>query len=80
MYLTLADDCQVIVATHDLSLLNTDFLRRDAVRLFEKDEHGTIKVKRRDYLHNTVSFYRTYEKEVAPEIDDIMKMLMYFKI
>lgn len=38
MYLTLAEDCQVIVATHDLSLLNTDFLRRDAVRLFENYE------------------------------------------
>lgn len=78
MYLTLAEDCQIIVATHDLSLLNADFLRRDAVRLFEKDEHGTTKVKRRDYLHNTVSFYRTYEKEVAPEIDDIMKNIDVF--
>ena len=78
MYLTLAEDCQIIVATHDLSLLNADFLRRDAVRLFEKDEHGTTKVKRRDYLHNTVSFYRTYEKEVAPEIDDIMKNIDAF--
>ena len=78
IYLTLAEDCQIIVATHDLSLLNADFLRRDAVRLFEKDEHGTTKVKRRDYLHNTVSFYRTYEKEVAPEIDDIMKNIDVF--
>ena len=37
-----------------------------------------IKVKRRDYLHNTVSFYRTYEKEVAPEIDNIMKNIDVF--
>ena len=73
MYLTIADECQIIVATHDLSLLNADFLRRDAVRLFEKDEYGSTNVRRRDYLHNTISFYRTYEKEVAPQIDVLIK-------
>lgn len=80
MYLTIADDCQIIVATHDLSLLNVDFLRRDAVRLFEKDEYGSTNVRRRDYLHNTISFYRTYEKEVAPQIDELMhKIEMFIK-
>lgn len=80
MYLAIADECQIIVATHDLSLLNTDFLRRDAVRLFEKDEYGSTNVRRRDYLHNTISFYRTYEKEVAPQIDELMhKIEMFIK-
>lgn len=80
MYLTIANDCQIIVATHDLSLLNTDFLRRDAVRLFEKDEYGSTNVRRRDYLHNTISFYRTYEKEVSPQIDELMcKIEMFLK-
>jgi len=75
MYLTIADNCQIIVATHDLSLLNAAFLRRDAVRLFEKDEYGSTHIRKRDYLHNTISFYRTYEKEVAPHIDELMSKI-----
>lgn len=78
MYLTIAENCQLIVATHDLSLLNADFLRRDAVRLFEKDEYGSTKVRRRDYLHNTISFYKTYEKEVSPHIDELMRKIEMF--
>ena len=78
MYLTIAGNCQIVVATHDLSLLNTDFLRRDAVRLFEKDEYGSTTVRRRDYLHNTISFYKTYEKEVSPQIDELMRKIELF--
>lgn len=78
MYLTIAENCQLIVATHDLSLLNADFLRRDAVRLFEKDEYGSTYVRRRDYLHKTISFYKTYEKEVFPQIDELMRKLEIF--
>lgn len=78
MYLTIAENCQLIVATHDLSLLNADFLRRDAVRLFEKDEYGSTNVRRRDYLHNTISFYKTYEKEVSPHIDELMHKIEMF--
>lgn len=78
MYLTIAENCQLIVATHDLSLLNADFLRRDAVRLFEKDEYGSTNVRRRDYLHNTISFYKTYEKEVFPQIDELMRKIEIF--
>lgn len=78
MYLTIAENCQLIVATHDLSLLNADFLRRDAVRLFEKDEYGSTSVRRRDYLHNTINFYKTYEREVFPQIDDLMRKIEMF--
>ena len=78
MYLTIAENCQLIVATHDLSLLNADFLRRDAVRLFEKDEHGSTCVRRRDYLHKTISFYKTYEKEVSPQLDELMRKIEIF--
>lgn len=78
MYLTIAENCQLIVATHDLSLLNADFLRRDAVRLFEKDEYGSTNVRRRYYLHNTISFYKTYEKEVSPHIDELMRKIEMF--
>ncbi len=79
MYLSLAKDCQLIVATHDLQLLNADFLRRDAVRLFNKLESGTISVKKPEYLHNTVSFFRSYYKEVAHEIDNIINQLSIFE-
>lgn len=72
MYLTIAEDCQVIAATHDLSILDSSFLRRDAVRLFEKDSDGVTTFRKREYLHNTMSFFRTYEKEVAPRIDQFL--------
>lgn len=61
MYLTIADNCQFVVATHDLSLLKSKYLRRDAVRMFEKDEYGVTKIKR-IYVHNTMNFTNAYEK------------------
>lgn len=78
MYLSIAKDCQLIVATHDLQLLNTLFLRKDAVRIFRKLESGAISIKKPDYIHNTVSFFRAYFREVAPEIDDIIDQLTVF--
>lgn len=61
MYLTIADNCQLVVATHDLSLLKSKNLRRDAVRMFEKDEYGVTQI-RRMYVHNTLNFINAYEK------------------
>lgn len=61
MYLTIADNCQLVVATHDLSLLKSKNLRRDAVRMFEKDEYGVTHIKRK-YVHNTMNFFNAYEK------------------
>ena len=75
MYLTIADNCQIIVATHDLSLLNAAFLRRDAVFLMKRRPPRSTHIRKRDYLHNTISFYRTYEKEVAPHIDELMSKI-----
>lgn len=54
MYLTIADNCQFVVTTHDLSLLKSKNLRRDAVRMFEKDEYGVTQIKRK-YVHNTMN-------------------------
>lgn len=79
MYLSLAKDCQLIVATHDLQILNSSYLRKDAVRLFKKMDSGTISVKRPEYIHNTVSFFRTYYRDVAPEIDSIISQLSIFE-
>ena len=61
MYLTIADNCQLVVATHDLSLLKSKNLRRDAVRMFEKDKYGVTQIKRK-YVHNTMNFFNAYEK------------------
>lgn len=79
MYLSLAKDCQLIVATHDLQLLNTAFLRRDAVRIFKKKETGTIEVDKPAYLHNTISFFRKYYSDVAPEIDKLLEKFDVFE-
>ena len=79
MYLSIARDCQLIVATHDLQLLNAPFLRKDAVRIFKKLGSGAISVKRPDYIHNTVSFFRTYYREVASEIDEIINQWTVFE-
>lgn len=79
MYLSVAKDCQLIVATHDLQLLNALFLRKDAVRIFRKLDTGAISVKKPDYIHNTVSFFRTYYRDVAPEIDNIISQWTIFE-
>ena len=61
MYLTIADNCQFVVTTHDLSLLKSKNLRRDAVRMFEKDDYGVTTIKRM-YVHSTMSYMNAYEK------------------
>ena len=61
MYLTIADNCQFVVTTHDLSLLKSRNLRRDAVRMFEKDDYGVTTI-RRMYVHSTMSYKNAYEK------------------
>ena len=73
MYLMIADECQIFVATHDLSLLNSKILRRDAVRTFSKDIDGTTTVQKHEYVHNTVNFYKRYNNEIREEIDKVME-------
>lgn len=72
MYLMLADECQLVAATHDLQFLNVDFLRRDAVRMFSKDEEGVTMVKRPEYLHKTMHFYKKYFSEIGEDIRRVM--------
>lgn len=73
MYLMLADECQLVAATHDLQFLNTKFLRRDAVRRFSKDEDGVTTVRRPEYLHNTMNFYKKYITEIGDDIRRVME-------
>ena len=73
MYLSIADDCQIAVATHDLSLLGQEGLRRDAVRMFEKDDNGNTYIKKHEYVHNTINFQRMYTKKLDPKLDDLLQ-------
>lgn len=74
MYLTIADNCQFVVTTHDLSILKSKNLRRDAVRMFEKDEYGITKIKRM-YVHNTMNFMNAYEKILDEQLGLMVQSL-----
>lgn len=74
MYLTIADNCQFVVTTHDLSILKSKNLRRDAVRMFEKDEFGITKIKRM-YVHNTMNFMNAYEKILDEQLGLMVQSL-----
>lgn len=69
-YLELADDSQIVLMTHDLSLLAPSQMhfRRDALRKFSKDEFGVTTVSRPSYLHNTMSLYKNYLKELESQL------------
>lgn len=73
MYLSIAEDCQIAVATHDLSLLNHPILRRDAVRMFEKDDNGCTYIRKHEYVHNTLNFQKIYSKKVDPKLDILLE-------
>jgi hypothetical protein len=82
MYLSIAEDCQIAVATHDLSLLSHPDLRRDAVRMFEKDENGHTYIKKHEYVHNTLNYYKYYLKTLDTKLDEMLedtKLFMEYK-
>ena len=79
MYLSIAEECQIAVATHDLSLLGQPELRRDAVRMFEKDENGCTYIKKHEYVHNTINFQKLYCKKVDPKLDKLLDDGVIFK-
>lgn len=70
LYLHLADDCQLFVTTHDLTLLNPKklLLRRDAIREFSKDDDGVTKTDRPDYTHQSTNFYNKYVKTIEESL------------
>lgn len=55
---------QLLVTTHDLKLLDEDFIRRDVVWFTDKDTLGATSVKRLSSLglHNTISPYNAYRQ------------------
>ncbi len=55
---------QLLLTTHDINLLNEDFIRRDAVWFTDKDEYGATSIKRLSSLglHKTLSPYNAYKQ------------------
>lgn len=79
MYLSIAEDSQVAVATHDLNFLAYSGLRRDAVRMFEKDEDGNTYIKRHEYVHNTLNFQKYYMKSLGKKLDELIDDMDLFQ-
>lgn len=78
MYLSIAEDSQIAVATHDLSLLEHPVLRRDAVRMFEKDDNGHTFIKKRVYVHNSINLLNVYKKDLDPKLDELFENVQLF--
>ena len=55
---------QLFFTTHDLNLLNEDFIRRDTIWFTEKDEYGSSRLTRLPQygLHKNVSPYNAYRQ------------------
>ncbi|MBR5715565.1 MAG: ATP-binding protein [Bacteroidales bacterium] len=70
MYLSLAADreCQLFVATHDLILFDSKFIRQDAVRKFQKGPDGVTRILKKRYVHHTMNFLNSYNEELDEEI------------
>lgn len=56
--------CQMLLTTHDINLLNEDFIRRDTIWFTDKDELGETKIVRLSSLglHKNLSPYNAYKQ------------------
>ncbi|MBQ0063126.1 MAG: ATP-binding protein [Prevotella sp.] len=55
---------QILMTTHDINLLNEDFIRRDVVWFTDKSEVGATQIKRLSSLglHKTMNAYNAYKQ------------------
>ena len=55
---------QLLMTTHDINLLNEDFIRRDAIWFTDKDKCGATSLKRLSGLglHKTMNPYNAYKQ------------------
>lgn len=55
---------QLLMTTHDINLLNEDYIRRDVVWFTDKSREGTTRLKRLSSLglHKTISPYNAYKQ------------------
>lgn len=61
---------QILMTTHDVNLLDEDFIRRDVVWFTVKDDNGATSIKRLSAsgLHNTMSVYNAYKQGKIVEL------------
>lgn len=54
----------MLLTTHDINLLNEEFIRRDTIWLTDKDEQGETNVVRLSALglHKNLSSYNAYKQ------------------
>lgn len=64
LFLRSSAKSQLVIATHNISLLEYDKLRHDAVQIIEKNEYGetSIEVDRVRRVHKNVSLAKAYAK------------------
>lgn len=72
-----ATNSQLLFSTHDINLLNEDFLRRDAVWFVDKNEFGASELgSLLDFkLHKNLSPYNAYKigkLGAKPEVGEII--------
>ena len=55
---------QMLLTTHDINLLNEDFIRRDTIWVTDKDEFGETQIVRLSSLglHKNLSPYNAYKQ------------------
>lgn len=59
-----SEGSQLLMTTHDINLLNEDFIRRDTVWFTDKDNHGETRLTRLSSLglHKNLSPYNAYKQ------------------
>ncbi len=61
---------QILMTTHDINLLDEDFIRRDVIWFTVKDSNGATSIKRLSLsgLHKTMSVYNAYRQGKIVEL------------
>jgi len=61
---------QLLMTTHDINLLNEDFIRRDVVWFTDKSKEGATQVKRLSSLslHKTMNPYNAYKQGMLVDL------------
>lgn len=64
------ESSQLLMTTHDINLLDEDFIRRDIIWFTEKDSMGATSIKRLSAsgLHKTMSVYNAYRQGKIVEL------------
>lgn len=71
---------QLLMTTHNLELLDEDFIRRDTIWFTDKDKLGVTSIKRLSSLglHNTMSPYNAYRQGKLVDLPFLGSLLLDF--